>query len=188
MPLTYGGGISNVEHAKRLFRAGVEKISINTNNFTDLNFARKLALEFGSQALVASVDIKSDLFGRAKVWNHSTGSFSKIDPVAQAKCLEDSGFGEILITSVDREGTWQGVDLEIAEKISSAVCIPCIINGGVGSFSDIDLALRSNISALAISSYFLYQKQHFGVLVNIPQRVKDLQEASLITETSIQPS
>lgn len=188
MPLTYGGGISNVGHAKRLFRAGVEKVSINTCNFFDLNFAQTLALQFGSQALVASIDIKRDLLGRSKVWNHTKGSFSKIDPVSHAKCLEDTGFGEILITSVDREGTWQGVDLEIAEKISSAVRIPCIINGGIGSFSDIDVALKTKISAIAISSYFLYQKQHFGVLVNIPERVTNLKETALIPETFIQSS
>lgn len=182
MPLTYGGGINHVEHAERLFRSGVEKISINTSNFFDLNIAQALALRFGSQALVASIDVKRDIRGNNKLWSHTTRSFSKIDPIAHAKSLEESGFGEILITSVDREGTWQGLDLEIANKIASAVHIPCIINGGVGSFNDINTALKTNISAIGVSSYFLYQKKNFGVLVNIPEQIKNLQEADFISK------
>ena len=180
MPLTYGGGIHKLEHAEILFRAGVEKISINTRNFFDLKFAQTLAGQFGSQALVASIDVKQDFFGKSRIWNHAKRSFIKTDPLVYAKSLEDSGFGEILITSVDREGTWQGIDLEIAEKMSSAVSIPCIVNGGIGSFFDIDNAYKTNVSAVGVSSYFLYQKKNFGVLVNIPNEVKSFQEQGFV--------
>ena len=186
MPLTYGGGINKLEHAEMLFRAGVEKVSINTRNFFDLKFAQTLAGQFGSQALVASIDVKQDFFGKSRIWNHAKRSFIKTDPVFYAKSLEDSGFGELLITSVDREGTWQGIDLEIAEKMSSAVSIPCIINGGIGSFLDIDTAFKTNVSAVGVSSYFLYQKKNFGVLVNIPNEVKRLQEQGFVYETVTQ--
>lgn len=184
MPLTYGGGISDAGHAERLFRSGVEKISINTCNFFDLNIAQALALRFGAQALVASIDVKRDIRGNSRLWSHATRSFSKIDPISYAKSLEEAGFGEILLTSIDREGTWQGLDLEIANKIASAVHIPCIINGGVGSFNDIKTALKTNISAIGVSSYFLYQKKNYGVLVNIPEQIKNLQEENFISKAT----
>lgn len=172
MPMTYGGGIYNYEDANRLFRSGVEKLSINSSNFFDENLIYNLASRFGSQALVAAIDIKKDFFGKARVWNHANQTYTKGDPILYAKSLQDSGAGELLITSVSNEGTWTGPELEIAKSIASKVSVPCIINGGVGHEEHIYEALDSEVSAVGVSSFFLFQKKDFGVLVNIPDSIR----------------
>ena len=172
MPLTYGGGIYNHEDANRLFRSGVEKISINSSNFTDRNLIYNLACRFGSQALVGAIDIKRDFFGKARIWNHVKQAYTKEDPILYAKSLQDSGVGELLITSVSNEGTWIGPELETVKSIASTVSVPCIINGGVGHEEHIYEALDSEISAVGVSSYFLFQKKNFGVIVNFPDSIR----------------
>lgn len=173
MPLTYGGGITSVEDAKKLFRSGVEKISINAANFTNDHFGQILANEFGSQALVGGIDLKKDIFGKTRIWNHAQNSFFSYEPKSYVQKLEKMGFGELFITSVDNEGTWAGAAIDLIGPLAESVGIPCILNGGINDIDNIFAALDSSASAVGVSSLFIYQKKNFGVLVNIPDEIQN---------------
>lgn len=170
MPLSYGGGINDMETAKKIFKIGFEKISINSVTFSNPQFVEKLSSYFGSQAIIGSIDIKYEKD------NYSTYSFSgkkneHLSPLIKAKNLEDMGVGELLITSIDREGTWEGYDLQVLEEIANAVSIPVIANGGAGKLEDIKKVINSgNISAVGLGSMVVYQKKNCGVLINMPNQ------------------
>jgi cyclase len=175
MPLSYGGGISSVTHAEQLFRRGVERVSINSALQKNTKLITDLASTFGSQAIRASLDVRKDASGKARVWFHSTKSFATKGPLSFAKQLQDLGAGEVCITAVDKEGTWSGPDLDLAREISEHLDVPVLINGGVNSFVDLDL-IRSGTqsSGVGVSSLFLFQKPTKGVLVGIPDEVTQL--------------
>lgn len=179
MPLAYGGGINNFEDAKKIFKIGIEKIIINTVTFINPSFISKLAEHFGNQAVVASIDIKKNFFGNYHVFSNSGKKRQKIDPVIWAQKLEDLGAGEILLTSINQEGTWNGFDIDILHKISNAVSIPVIANGGASCMDDIGHAVKKgNASAVCLGSMVVYQSKGMGVLVNFPdnQKLKQILE------------
>lgn len=173
MPLAYGGGINKFEDAKKLFQIGIEKIIINTAAFIQPNFITELSQCFGNQAIVASIDVKKNIFGKYQAFSNSGKLKQKIDPVLWAKELESLGAGEILLTSIHKEGTWSGFDLNIVNRISNAVNIPIIAHGGASSISDIEKAVKEgNASAVSLGSMVVYQNKGMGVLVNFPDNQK----------------
>ena len=105
MPAGYGGGIATAENAKAIFDIGFEKISLNTAALLNENLITQVANQFGSQAVVASIDVKRTLFGKKKIYSHAQKKLMNIEPVEWAKSLESAGAGEILLTSVDQEGS-----------------------------------------------------------------------------------
>jgi cyclase len=131
IPITVGGGIRSVEDAKKLFRAGADKISINTAAIQNPKLVKDLAKTFGSQAVVVAIDAK-----RRKGWFECSiyggRKFTGVDAVFWAKKVAQLGAGEILLTSMDRDGTKEGFDLELTRRISEAVSIPVIASGGAG--------------------------------------------------------
>ncbi len=171
MPLTYGGGVATFEQAQRIFHIGFEKISINNACVHDPQFVTRLSEYFGAQAVIASIDVKKNLFGKYQVMTlNGKESISK-DPVEWAQELEKLGAGEILLTSIDREGTWQGFDLELVRTVADAVDIPVIAQGGAGTIDHIgDVVKQGNASAVALGSMVTFQKQHMGVLINFPDQ------------------
>jgi imidazole glycerol-phosphate synthase subunit HisF len=171
MPLAYGGGIRNFEDAKKIFKIGIEKVIINSYAFENPQFITQLAEYFGNQAIVASIDVKKNMFGKYKVFSNSGTKKQKVDPVLWAQELETLGAGEILLTAIHQEGTWKGFDISIIEKISNAVNIPVIANGGASSIEDIGKAVKQGYaSAVSLGSMVVYQRKGMGVLVNFPNK------------------
>jgi cyclase len=173
MPLSYGGNIKSLEDAKKIFEIGFEKVVINSNAFNNLKLIEEIANYFGNQSVVGSIDVKKSFWGSHNVYSHHGRKKQGANIVAWAKQLEDAGVGELLITSVEREGSWDGYDLELLKSISDTVQVPIIANGGCGSIEHIGHAVReAHVSACAVGSMVVYQKKGMGVLVNFPDRKK----------------
>jgi cyclase len=171
MPLGYGGGICSLDQAKAVFDIGFEKISINTHAVDNPTLIGEIANQYGSQAVIASIDVKKGLFGDQTVWTLSGRRNIRRDPVEWAKELERAGAGEILLTSIDHEGTWEGFDLKLVKSVADAVSIPVIAHGGAGTIEHIGQAVKDgNASAVALGSMVVFQKKEMGVLVNYPDK------------------
>lgn len=171
MPLSYGGGIKDWEKAKEILSIGFEKIVINTHAYHNSSLVTKIAEYFGSQSVIASIDVKKSLWGSYNVYINDGTEKTNLDPVEWAKKLESLGAGEILLTSMDRDGTWSGFDVELTKQVSNSVTIPVIANGGAGKIEHIgDIVKKGHASAVALGSIVVYQKQGMGVLVNFPDK------------------
>jgi cyclase len=172
MPLGYGGGIRNIDQAKAVFDIGFEKVAINTAAFENPRLITELAEHYGSQAVIASIDVKRRPFGGETVRILGGERDTRYEPVKWAKRLEELGAGEILLTSIDREGTWDGFDLELIKRVTDAVSIPVIAHGGAGRPEHIlEVVKQTNASAVALGSMVVFQKKGMGVLVNFPQEI-----------------
>lgn len=171
MPLAYGGGITRLEQARKIFEIGVEKVVINTSAHKNLELITEISNIYGNQAVVGVVDVKRNFFGKYQVVSNSAASKHSYQPVEWAKSLVNAGAGEIMITSVDREGTWSGMDIELIKTITSGVGVPVIAHGGAGNTAHINDAINNGkASAVALGSMVVYQKQGMGVLINFPNR------------------
>ncbi|AXI54105.1 imidazole glycerol phosphate synthase subunit HisF [Sulfitobacter sp. JL08] len=173
VPLGYGGGIRTLDHAKAVFAAGVEKVSLNTALFDTEKLVGEIAQVYGSQAVLASIDVRLGgfLLGRDHVLTDAGQRKVKSDPVEVAKRAVELGAGEILITAVDRDGTMEGYDTALIRRISEAVSVPVIANGGASSISDLLLAVRDGgASAVAAGAFFVFKGPHRAVLVNYPRQ------------------
>lgn len=169
MPLTYGGGIRCVEEIRRLFSLGIEKVAINSAAAENPEFIREAADLFGSQSIVVSIDLKSSLLNKSVVYIRSGTIKTKYDPISYAVEMEEMGAGELLLNSIDRDGTMEGYDLDLIRKISDAVGIPVIACGGAGDISDFGKAVKeAGASAVAAGSMVVYQGKARGVLINFP--------------------
>ena len=169
MPLSYGGGIRSVQAAERIFNIGIEKIVLNTYPFENPNIITDLANAFGSQSVIMAIDVRKNLFGKYQVHSLSGTVNNKRSSVEWAKEVAERGAGEILLTSIDRDGTWKGFDIELTLQVASAVSIPVIANGGAGCVDHIGAVVKEGrASAAALGSMVVYQKQGMGVLVNFP--------------------
>ena len=158
MPLTVGGGVREVEDIRRLLLAGADKASINTAAVTRPEFVREAAEKFGSQCVVVAIDAKQAAPGRWEVFTHGGRRATGIDAIAWAKRTTEAGAGEILLTSMDRDGTKQGFDIPLTRAISDAVRVPVIASGGVGTLTHLVEGVRDgHASAVLAASIF-----HFG--------------------------
>ena len=173
MPLSYGGGVKDAETAKKILSIGFEKIVINTAAYTNPELITEIADYSGNQSVVGSIDIKKNLFGKYQVFTNDGTTKQSTDPLIWAKELEDLGAGELLLTSMDRDGTWKGYDTELLKRITSSVNIPVIANGGAGNIQHIgEVVQQANVSAVALGSLVVYQAEGLGVLVNFPDKQK----------------
>lgn len=173
MPLAYGGGLDNFDDVQRIFSIGFEKVVINSANFTQPDLISQISKVYGAQAVIGSIDYKKNFFGKTVV--HSMGGSKKeeLSPVDLAKELERRGAGEIILTSMDRDGTWEGYDLKLIKEVSDALTIPVVANGGAGTVEHLGAAVKdSGASAVAVGSMVVYQKKDMGVLVNFPDKKK----------------
>jgi cyclase len=170
MPLTYGGGVRNLDDIKKIFALGVEKVAVNTHAVENPEFIRQAAEMFGSQSILAAIDVKKTMLGKYRVCTSGVRNVTKIDPVEHARNLAHMGAGEILLTSVDRDGTFAGYDCKLIEQVTGAVTVPVIACGGAGKIEDFAHAKRAGASALAAGSMVVYQGPHRAVLVNFPSK------------------
>jgi imidazole glycerol-phosphate synthase subunit HisF len=170
MPLGYGGGIRTLDDARAIFDLGFEKVAVNSYAVERPAFITELANHYGSQAVIASIDVRTTLWRKQLVHVRSGRRRTAHDPVAWAREMEARGAGEILLTSVDQEGSWKGFDLELVRRVSDAVGIPVIAHGGAGSLEHIARVVREGgASAVALGSMVVFQKQGMGVLVHFPE-------------------
>lgn len=173
MPLSYGGGIDSFVKAEKVFKIGFEKIILNSAAFTHPKVVTEIARVYGSQATVIAVDVKKNFWGKYEVFGLSGTLNHKKNPVDWVKEMENLGAGEILLTSIDREGTWKGLDIELVKKITESTSLPVIAHGGAGSVEDIEeVVKKAQASAVALGSMVVYQKKGLGVLVNFPDKKK----------------
>lgn len=171
MPLAYGGGIGSREQAKRIFDIGFEKVILNSHAHRRPELVDEIAERYGRQAVVASIDVKRSLFGSEQVWTRAGTRKTGRDPVEWAKELARRGAGEILLTSIEQEGTWEGFDIELIRRVSQAVDVPVVAQGGASGVDDVVAAVRDGgASSVAVGAMVVYQKKDFGVLVNFPEQ------------------
>ena len=180
MPLCYGGGVRSLEDIERVFAVGVEKVSINTQAVLDPALVESAARQFGSQSIVASIDVRTDLLRRRRVVTHGGRRSHALDPVAHARAMEERGAGEVLLNSVERDGVMGGYDLALVADVARAVHVPVIACGGAGSLEDAARALRAGASAAAAGSLFCFAGPSREVLVNYPDR-RDI-DAMLVSD------
>jgi cyclase len=168
MPLTVGGGVREVDDIRRLLLAGADKASINTAAVARPEFVREAAEKFGSQCVVVAIDAKQASSGRWEVFTHGGRSATGLNAVDWAKRMTELGAGEILLTSMDRDGTKQGFDIALTRAIADAVTVPVIASGGVGALAHLVEGVRDgHASAVLAASIF-----HFGTY-----RVRDAKAA-----------
>jgi imidazole glycerol-phosphate synthase subunit HisF len=173
MPFSVGGGIKTIDQIRRIISAGAEKVILNTSALRDSEFVKEAVATFGSSTIAVCIDVKKKFLGSQKVYNHSTGQFSDYLPVNYAKSLEEMGVGEIIVQSVDRDGTMTGYDLELIKSISESLTIPVVALGGAGSLSDMQTLLKhTTVNGLAAGSLFVYQGTNKGVLISYPNRAE----------------
>lgn len=171
MPFGYGGGVRNLEDMSKLFRLGVEKVSLNSYATENPDFIEEASHTFGSQSVVASIDVKKDGFGEYRVFDYRSHTTTKLDPVEFAILMEKKGAGEILLNSVDRDGTFDGYDIDIMKQVTQSVRIPVIALGGAGKLEDFREAVKiGGASAVAAGSFFVFHGRHRAVLITYPKR------------------
>jgi len=157
MPLTVGGGVRSLDNIRALLLAGADKVAINTEAVRRPDFVREAARKFGSQCIVAAIDAKQTSPGRFEVFTHGGRNATGLDAIAHAKMLTEYGAGEILLTSMDRDGTRAGYDLALTRAVADAVTMPVIASGGVGSLQDLVEGIREgHASAVLAASIFHY--------------------------------
>jgi len=175
MPMAYGGGIKNLDEIKKLVSAGVEKVIINAMAVANPLLISEAAQYLGSQSVVVSIDVRKNFWGAAKVYTEGGRTNTNIHPLKFARQMEELGAGEILLTSIEREGTFSGFDLDLIKAVSSSLTIPVVAHGGASSVDDFRNAINNGASAVAAGSMFVFQGPHRAVLVGYPTQ-KELNE------------
>jgi cyclase len=168
MPFAVGGGIKNVKQIREILFAGAEKVSINTSAVENPTLISEAANLFGSQSVVVSIDYKKTWPDSKWVFTYSGTKNTKLDPIEWAVRVAELGAGEILLNSMDRDGSMEGYDIETIAQVSSAVNVPVIACGGAGNIEHLGEAVRSGASALAAGSMFVFHGRKRAVLISYP--------------------
>lgn len=160
MPLTVGGGVRTIEDVRQLLMVGADKVSVNTAALEAPQLIREIRDRFGSQCAVVAIDARREHDGTYQVLTHSGTRATGKDPAHVASVAESMGAGEILLTSIDRDGTMQGYDVDLTSRVASAVSIPVIASGGAGSYAHMaDVLRQGKASAVAAASIFHFTDQ-----------------------------
>jgi imidazole glycerol-phosphate synthase subunit HisF len=170
MPFGYGGGVTTIEQVRRLYALGIEKVVLNTAVAANPHLVEEVAAQAGSTGVVVSIDVSRNWLGRASVSVKGATHDTRQDPIAYAQHAEKLGAGEILLNSVQRDGTMEGYDLELIRAVSSAVTIPVVALGGAGGLADFRAAVTNGASAVAAGSFFIFHGKHRAVLITYPSR------------------
>ena len=159
MPLTVGGGVRTIHDVRKLLLAGADKVSINTTAVYDPEFVRTAANKFGSQCIVVAVDAKSDSLGRHEVFTHGGRKPTGINAIEWAERMAAYGAGEILLTSMDRDGTKKGFNIPLTRSIADSIKIPVIASGGVGTLDHLVEGITEGHAAAVLAASIF----HFGI-------------------------
>ncbi len=180
MPVAYGGGVTSVEHARRVFAAGVEKVVLNARAISEPGLVTAVANLAGSSSTVVCIDVRRDWLGRQKVATDAGRNGTRLDPVEWARHVAWLGAGEIVLQSVDRDGTLEGYDLKLVAAVSGAVDVPVVALGGAGGVGHMRAAIDAGAAAAAAGSMFVFQGPHKAVLITYPDE-QELDQALLRT-------
>ncbi len=176
VPLTVGGGVRSVEDINKLLNCGADKVSINTAAVQNPNVVEESSKKFGSQCIVVAIDAKKS-GEKWEIFTHGGRNSTGINAIEYAKKMENCGAGELLVTSMDRDGTQSGYDIKLMKLISSNVNIPVIASGGVGTLDHLVEGIKSGASAVLAASIFHYgtysvkQAKQYLVSKDIPVRI-----------------
>jgi imidazole glycerol-phosphate synthase subunit HisF len=178
IPLTVGGGVRSVEDVRRLLNAGADKISINSAAIANPQLVFDTSQKYGSQCIVVAIDAKQASVGRWEVFTHGGRKATGLDVIEWAQKMESLGVGEILLTSMDRDGTKSGFDLELTRAVSDAVSIPVVASGGVGGLQDLADGIKLGKADAVLAASIFHYGQHtvqeakrFMAAQNIPMRL-----------------
>jgi imidazole glycerol-phosphate synthase subunit HisF len=169
MPLSYGGGIRNLKQIEELLKIGIEKVSINSSLLSNAQFVREAVQEYGSSTIVASIDIRKNFFGQYRIYDHQACKGTSVELDEMLKQLNDIEVGEVLVNSVDLDGTMKGYDLALARKISAQLLMPVVFAGGCRDLVNIHQIFdTSKVSGAGVGSLFVFHGPHKGVLISYP--------------------
>lgn len=169
MPVCYGGGIKTVEQMQRIFNSGIEKISVSSLLFDAPEIVKQGVERFGSSSIAATLDVKTGLFGRRKVYTHNGARKIAHTLEFAVDLAVGLGVGELVINSIDRDGTMGGYDMDLIESVTSRVGVPVIAVGGAGKLEDIQNVVKgASASAASAGSLFVYHGPRRAVLINYP--------------------
>jgi imidazole glycerol-phosphate synthase subunit HisF len=178
IPLTVGGGVRVVEDVRRLLNAGADKVSINTSAVTNPQLVQDAAQKYGSQCIVVAIDAKKTGDNKWEVFTHGGRKPTGLDAIQWARKMEQLGAGEILLTSMDRDGTKSGFDLALTRAVSDAVNVPVIASGGVGGLQDLADGIKIGKADAVLAASIFHYGQHtvgeakrFMAEQNIPMRL-----------------
>lgn len=167
MPLCYGGGVKTAKQAQRIFALGVEKISISSIAIESPEIITEMANLVGNQSVVVILDVKKKLFGGYEIYTHNGTKKTSIDPIKFVKKIEDLGAGEIVINSIDNDGTMKGYDLNLINSVREEISLPLTVLGGAGSINDIEKVIsKHGIIGVAAGSQFVFKGKYRAVLIN----------------------
>jgi imidazole glycerol-phosphate synthase subunit HisF len=171
MPFSVGGGITTLEQIRSILRAGAEKVIINTNAFRNPDFILTASETFGSSTIVVCIDVKKRFTGKEQTWILNGSKPTGISPGHFAQQMEEKGAGEIIIQSIDKDGTMNGYDIPLIRKISQSVRIPVVALGGAGNLGHMKQAYGEGFAnGLAAGSMFVYHGARNGILINYPEK------------------
>jgi imidazole glycerol-phosphate synthase subunit HisF len=169
MPFSVGGGISKLEHISKILETGAEKVILNTIAGENPGFVESAVKEFGSSTIAVCMDVKNNLWNKKQTIIRAGTKSLNHNPLEYTKLMENMGAGEIIVQSVDRDGTMQGYDIELLKEISSQLTIPVVALGGAGKLEDLTfLANQATINGFAAGSMFVYHGPRKAVLINYP--------------------
>ena len=173
MPMSYGGGITSLDQVQRIFSLGFEKVVINTAAYGSPQLIRDAVSIYGSQSIVGCIDVRRKILGRNELYSHGGKKRRSVGLHDHVTSLESLGIGEILVNSVDRDGTQSGYDLKLIHQVSSAVDVPVVACGGASGIEDFVAAVEDGgASAVAAGSLFVFVGPHRAVLINYPDRAE----------------
>lgn len=171
MPFAVGGGIRTIQDIRSILENGAEKVVLNTMAYEKTEFIKAAAETFGSSTIVVCLDVKKNIFGNYKLVYKNAGKKIDADPVEYAQRVAEYGAGEIIVQSVDKDGTYEGYDLNLIRKVSESVTIPVIALGGARDYSDFSLCVKTGLaSAVAAGSLFVYHGPRRAVLISFPSK------------------
>ena len=165
MPLSFGGGINSIDKIKKIISLGVEKVIINTAAVKDKGLIIDAIKYFGSSTITCCIDYKSDFFGKRKVYIKNGREKTTLDPILWMEELQELGVGEIILNSIDKDGTGKGYDMNYLNQLDKEHKTPIIISGGLNSKEDIISASEMGFTAMAGGSYFVYYGKRKAVLI-----------------------
>jgi cyclase len=169
MPIAYGGGVRSIHQCSRIFELGVEKVVLNTSAHENPGFVGDVAREFGSQSIVVCIDARKKMLGGYRVYTRGGTRDIGQSPETAAKAMQSAGAGELIIQSIDRDGSMSGYDLELVQKVTRAVTVPVVACGGAGSVADLESVVRmGGASAASAGSMFVFHGRHRAVLISFP--------------------
>ncbi len=173
MPLCYGGGVKTKEQAQRIFGLGIEKIALSSAIIQNPKLVTEIAERVGSQSVIVVFDIKKKVFGGYELYTHNGKKATGINPVKLAAEMQQLGAGEIIINSIDQDGSMKGYDMSLIEKITGVTSLPLTVLGGAGSLHDIEQVIEKHgVIGVAAGSLFVFKGPYKAVLINYPSQTE----------------